>query len=259
MTQALVKGLVESQRLAPDRIFVSNRSPGKLQKLSDQFKIQACSSNEQVIEKSDVLVIAVKPQDLIPAIEPLSQIFLPEQIVVSLAAGIPIKTLEKSLPQTRVVRVIPNTPALIGKGITGYVLGSKKDVGLEATIEDLFSCLGKVYTMQDEEQLESFMVACSSGVGFLFELMTYWQDWLEERGFEPQIAKEMTTDTFLGTSLLAQQSPHIPYEELQARVTSKKGVTIAGLDSMRELEIERALRVSFEKAAMRNQELSKIR
>ena len=78
-----------------------------------------------------------------------------------------------------------------------------------------------------------------------------------ERGFEPDVARKMVIETFLGASQLAEQSKGTQLEDLQSKVTSKKGVTAAGLQSMRELEIERALRISFEKAALRNQELAK--
>ena len=88
-------------------------------------------------------------------------------------------------------------------------------------------------------------------------MMMYWQDWIQERGFTNEEAKQMTIETFVGASLLAAQSAGIDIEELQQRVTSKKGVTAAGLNSMRELEIERALRISFEKASMRSQEISR--
>ena len=112
-----------------------------------------------------------------------------------------------------------------------------------------FSCL--------KDQFDALMVSCSSGTGFVFEMMMYWQDWIEEHGFNEEVSKKLTIETFLGASLLAAQSAGVNIEELQSRVTSKKGVTAAGLNSMRELEIERALRLSFEKAAMRSQEISR--
>lgn len=256
MAQAIIRGLIESGKVPAQNIFVSNRTPGKLQKLKDQFGIQVCTSNEQAIEKSDMVILAVKPQDLLQAIEPLSQYFLQGQIVISLAAGIRLQTLEKNLPQTRLVRMMANTPALIGKGVIGYLM-NENDPGLETLVEDFFECLGKMIRMADEEQLVAFMVASSSGTGFIFELMMYWQDWIEEHGFEPKVAREIIIETFLGTSILASQSGGIELEELQARVASKKGATAAGLDSMRELEIERALRISFEKSAMRNSEMAR--
>ena len=100
-------------------------------------------------------------------------------------------------------------------------------------------------------------MSCGSGPGFIFEVMQYWQEWVEEHGFEPDVARKMVVQTFLGAAELAAKSADMPLHDLQARVVSKKGVTAAGLQSMRELEIERALRYSFEKAVLRDQELAR--
>lgn len=256
MAQAIIKGLLESKIIGAKSVFCTNRSEGKLQKTSEFFGIQALTSNEDLIDQCDVIVLAMKPQDLSAAIDPVASAFRPGQIVISLAAGVTLRTLEKKLPDCRIVRVMPNTPTLINKGVTGY-LTSEKDVGLETLVEDLFTPLGSVFKVEDEMQFEALMVSCSSGTGFVFELMMYFQDWIEERGFEPDIAKKMVIDTFLGAAMMAKQSGETGLEELQNKVTSKKGVTSAGLQSMRELEIERTLRYSFEKAALRNQELAK--
>lgn len=256
MSQAIIKGMLESKVISANSVFCTNRSEGKLQKTSEFFGIHAMSSNEELIDECDVIILAMKPQDLPAAVDPVASVFRPGQIVISLAAGVTLRTLEKKLPDCRIVRVMPNTPALINKGVTGY-LTSEDDVGLETLIEDLFSPLGSVFQVDDEAQFEALTVSCASGTGFVFEMMMYFQDWIEERGFEPEVAKKMVVDTFLGAAMLADQSGETPLEELQNKVTSKKGVTAAGLQSMRELEIERTLRISLEKAALRNQELAK--
>jgi pyrroline-5-carboxylate reductase len=213
-------------------------------------------NNESLVENSDIVILAVKPQDLLTAIEPIASSFHDDQIVISLAAGINMKTLEKYLPNTRLVRMMPNTPSIIGRGVIGYLL-NEIDAALEAVVDDMCSPLGYTLKVEDEDQFEALMISCSSGTGFVLEMMMYWQDWIVEHGFDEETAKRMTLETFMGASMLAAQSKDIPFEELQARVTSKKGVTAAGLQSMRELEIERALRISFEKAAMRNKEISR--
>ena len=256
MAQAIIKGLTESKVITPKHLFATNRSAGKLQKAADFFGFTACADNEELIDTADVVILATKPQDLAAAIDPLTSVFREGQIVMSLAAGVTLRTLEKKLPQCRIVRLMPNTPALIHRGIVGYVT-SKEDPGLETLVEDLFTPLGSVFKMEDEEQFAALTVSCAGGTGFVFELMMYWQDWIEERGFEPEVARKMVVETFLGAALLAEQSKDIPIEELQNKVTSKKGITAAGLQSMRELEIERTLRYSFEKAALRDQELAK--
>jgi pyrroline-5-carboxylate reductase len=257
MTQALVKGMVESKEIRPDHVFVSNRTPGKLNKLSEQFQIQTRSHNQEIVADCDVVIIAVKPQDFSTALEGLTGHFSEHQIVISLAAGIPFQSLERQIPSGRLVRLMPNTPSLIGRGVIGYMSLDETDDFVSSLVEDLFGSLGYIHRCDTEDQFDALMISCSSGTGFVFEMMMYWQDWIEERGFTPEVARKMTIETFLGASMLASQSAGIEVEELQSRVTSKKGVTAAGLASMRELEIERTLRISFEKAAMRAQEISK--
>jgi pyrroline-5-carboxylate reductase len=198
----------------------------------------------------------MKPQDLISAIEPMSSMLVKNQIVISLAAGIPHKKLAQILPEARVVRVMPNTPSLIRRGVIGYSV-YKADPGAVTVVEDLFAPLGYVVGLDDDDKFEGLTVSCSAGTGFVFELMVYWQEWMEERGFDPSVARKMTVETFLGAAMLAADG-ETPLEDLLAKVASKKGVTEAGLQSMRELEVERALRYSFEKAAIRNQELSRL-
>ncbi len=256
MSQAIIKGLLESKQISASMIYGSNRSQGKLQKVCEQYKIHECKDNEELINSTDVIFLGMKPQDMSAAVDSLASVFTDKQIVISLAAGVTIKSLAKRLPQCRIARVMPNTPTVLRRGVIGYTL-SHEDPGLESVVEDLLSPLGVVFRLEDEEQMAALTVSCASGTGFVFELMTYWQDWIEERGFDPEQARLMVVETFLGAAMLASHNSETTIEELQNKVTSKKGITAAGLESMRELELERVLRYSFEKAALRNQELAK--
>ncbi len=257
MAQAIIKGLIDNKVIPAQKIYVSNRSPGKPIKLRDQYGINISNSNEELVEQAQVVVLSMKPQDLLAAIDPLGGIFSEKQIVISLAAGIKLNTLKKHLPLLRWIRMMPNTPTLIGKGLVGYYT-DQADSYLDTLVEDLFKPLGQTTKLKDEDQFESFMVACSSGVGFVYEMMIYWQDWMIEYGFDEEVAQNLTLETFLGASQLARASGNLTLEELQNRVASKKGVTEAGLQSMRDSEIERSLRVAFEKAGLRNQEMAKL-
>ncbi len=255
LATAIIRGLIEKKTLQANHIFASNRSAGKLVKLSQDFGINNCANNEELVEKSTVVILAVKPQDMIAAIEPIAQIFSDKQLVISLAAGVTVRTLEKYLPHCRLVRAIPNTPTFIGKGITGFFQQNNDD-GASTIVEDLFSSLGIVQEVDDEDLLDSLTIACSSGTGFVFELMMIWQEWLVEHGFDETQARRLTVETFLGASMLANNN-QIDIEELQNKVTSKRGVTAAGLQSMREYEVDRVLRIAFEKAALRAKEMAK--
>jgi pyrroline-5-carboxylate reductase len=251
MGQAIVKALIESNTFPPDRIHFANRSSGKIEKVKRLYGIHAHSTNEDLVDASDILIIAVKPQDLEEALEPCRNSFRPDQIVLSLAAGVDFKALRRHIPVAHLTRVMLNTPVFVRKAVAGFL--SENDL-YEDAIRSLLAPLGEVVKLEEGDPFEAFTVGSSSGTGFILELMTYWQEWIEEHGVSPEEAKRIVIHTFLGTAALAQSS-HESFEELQNKVTSKKGMTAAGLESMRSLEIEGLLRMSFNKAALRYREL----
>lgn len=257
MTNIITRRLFEAGLVKPEHTWVSSRSPGKILKIREQWAINIANNNEDVVNNCQVIFLSMKPQDFLGAVEPLASLFDKEQIVVSLLAGVPHENLKKVLPASRLVRVMPNTPAALGKGVIGYCMNNKNDQGATGVVEELLAPLGYVVPLDEGEMYDALTVSCSSGIGFILELMSYWQDWIEERGFSSEVARRMTVETFLGASWLANVEANISFEDLQQRVASKKGVTAAGLESMRELEVERVLRLSFEKSWMRNQELSR--
>lgn len=256
LAQAMIGALIETG-MPKQQIFATNRTPGKLNKIVEQTGIRGLANNEHLVEQSDVVILAMKPQDLVAAVEPLANSFNASHLVISLAAGIEMPRLKKLLPGVRLwARVMPNTPVRIRQGVSGCFL-AKETSPYRGLVESLLDPLGATIFVEEEELLTAISVASAAGVGFVFELFIYWQEWLEEHGFSPEQARLITTKTFLGAALLADQSQQTSFDELQNRVTSKKGITAAGLDSMRELEVERLLRYSFEKSALRNQEISK--
>jgi pyrroline-5-carboxylate reductase len=255
MNQAIMNALITSNAIPASQIGATNRTDGKLHKVSEKLGIKTYTTNEELVEKSDVVVLGVKPQDLGAALEPIASTFHAGHIVMSLAAGVTLRHLKKFLPDAGgIVRVMPNTPIRIGKGVIGYCMAQPAH-DISRLVETLFSPMGLVIKVEEGEKFEALTVAASSGIGFVFELMEYWQEWLEEHDFDPDQAKKMTIQTFLGAAELAHLESALNLDELRSKVVSKKGVTAAGLDSMRELEIERALRYSFEKAVLRDREL----
>lgn len=255
MAQAMISAWLETKTVLPEKIRGTNRTPGKLKRLAEETGIQAVQTYEELIEKSEVIVLAVKPQDLVPALEPISSLFDSHHVVLSLAAGVDVARLRRLLPNvTQWGRIMPNTPVQVRQGVSGYFL-AKEASHLKGTVENLLQPLGAVIGVEDEDKFAALAVACSAGVGFVLELMQYWQEWLEEHDFSSEEARQMTIKTFLGSAMLADEAPQMSIMDLQSKVVSKKGITAAGLASMRELEIERLLRYSFEKAALRDREI----
>lgn len=256
MSQSIIHRLLDQSVLKPNKISVTNRSEGKLKK-AEELGLSVYKNNEELIENSDIVFLGVKPQDLLETLEAVESSFTEDQIVISLAAGISLSDLEKNISEAcRLVRIMPNTPIQLGKGVIGYCLGKGAE-STETTILDLLEPLGLAVKTEEGDLFQALTVACGSGTGFVFELMEYWQEWLESYGYSTKTARQMTVQTFFGAAALAQDKADIPVSELKTRVVSKKGVTHAGLESMQELEIERALRYSFEKAVLRDRELGK--
>ena len=256
LAQAIIGGLLESDTVRKDQIFVSNRSEKRLDRVKEKFQITGFSTNEQLVDHCNVIFIATKPQDLFEAIEPISPSFGVEHTVISLAAGIRLDSLKKTLPDvTNLVRLMTNTPIKVGKAVIGYCMAEDSKL-TEDMLHELLNPLGYVVKAEDDEMLAAITVAAASGSGFIFELITYWMDWIQDYGFTEEQSYKIALETFLGSASLAKESNTKIYDLLD-HVTSKKGVTQAGLDSMRELDIERALRISFEKALLRDKELGR--
>ena len=257
MGQAMMKALITSGIVPATNIFATNRSPGKLKKVEETFGVTPMNTNEEMIDLCDIIVLCVKPQDLVGLLEPIASSFHDGHLVISIAAGFSLQSLKRLLPNViGLARAMPNTPATIQKAVVGYCLAENAEM-YEASVEEFLEPLGLIVAVDEGEMFEALTVSCASGPGFIFELMLYWQEWMEEHGFDAQTAREMVVQTFNGAAALAASMPDVSIQELQDRVVSKKGVTAAGLQSMRELEIERGLRYSFEKAVIRDQEIER--
>ncbi len=255
--QAILQSLIQSARIEPNQIYCSNRSPGKLIKAKEVYGVNTFQNNEEVVEACDVVIIGVKPQDLSTAIEPLRHAFRSDQVVVSTAAAIPCEELQHMVgDDIPIARIAANTPLQIGRGVIGLYISESATIYGEPLIE-LFDHFGSLFVVEEEEQLSSILVAAGCGTGFILEFMIYWQEWLEAQGFSNEEARRMTVDIFTGSSLLAEKRPSLGLQDLLNQVTSKGGMTAAGLQSIRQFEMDRTVRLSFEKAAEREKEIQK--
>ena len=255
MAVAILKSILESKLITSSQIYISNRSSGKLEKVKSKFGVNAVNTNEELVDHCDIIFAAMKPQDFVEAFEPIAKSFTEDKIFISLAAGITVESIQKILPDVKnIFRIMPNTPAKINRAVVGYCMSASGEL-YEDLIKKLLDPTGMVLRVEEGEQFEALTVASGSGIGFVFELMLYWEDWLKGHGFSISEARRITVETFLGGALLASKQESISIEELQRQVVSKKGVTHAGLESMRELELERILRLSFEKAVLRDRSL----
>lgn len=257
LAQSIIAGLLESKIVEKDQILVSNRTDKKLAKIEEKFGIQTRATNEEVVDECQIIILATKPQDLFEAVESLSSSFTSEHLIISLAAGVGLDSLAKIiLEYDNIAKVMCNVAVRSRDSMMGYALLKEGPLAADI-IEELFSPLGKIIEVDDGEAMSAFTVASSAGVGFVLELMQYWQDWLEGYGYDVEQARLITAQTFLGAAKLSHDNMNLNSYELINQIASKKGVTEAGLLSMRETDIDTVLRISFEKALIRDKELGK--
>jgi len=255
ITQALCKGLVLDETIPSKNIYVTNRTPHKAQKLSEELSLKYLHTSEELLENCETIFLAVKPADFCNLLDEIAQFVTPEHHIISLAAGINLDQIKKSLSHSKVSRLVPNTAVAIKKGVIGIFSESNE---LSDFLLKIFERLGTTLVLEDEEMLNSLLVATSSGIGFALEIMSYFSDWLESHGFTNEEARKLVDSTFAGAGLISSLLHQKSLENLISQVSSKKGVTLAGLESMRSLELDRVIRMSLDSAQKRNEELARL-
>lgn len=244
------KGLLDS-----DAIFACDVRPEKAEELGRQYGIQPVDTIRNLVIRSRAIVLAVKPQDMEEVLSAVGDVFTPNHLVISIAAGIRTGKIEAALPDhTRVVRVMPNTPALIAQGAAGVAPGAfAGEEDLKAVVR-LFSAVGLAVVVK-EDDLDAVTALSGSGPGYIFRLMEIFQKAGEEMGLSAELSKQLTLQTFLGASALAGSSESPP-AMLRAQVTSKGGTTEAAIKYFDEQGLEKVLVEGMKKAKARSIELA---
>ncbi|WP_433627999.1 pyrroline-5-carboxylate reductase [Nocardia sp. CA-120079] len=232
--EALIAGLLESGRAAKDLVVVETHTD-RAELIGDRFGVRITDSIADAIVGADVLVIAVKPGDVDTVLTQLGKAELDadrDQILVSLAAGVPTARLENKLPAGfPVVRVMPNTPMLVGQGMSVLAPGRYARPEQLAQVTELLAAVGKVATVT-EAQMDAVTAVSGSGPAYFFLVVEAMVDAGVGLGLTHDVATELVVQTMLGSAALLESSGQTA-AELRAAVTSPAGTTAA---AVRELE-----------------------
>jgi pyrroline-5-carboxylate reductase len=230
MAGAIIGGLVRDGFDATGVSIVEPVAAARAQ-LAQRFGATVAGSVGELAQIGDVVVLAVKPQQMREAVQPLAA-RLQQQVVLSIAAGLRVADLSRWLNgYAQIVRCMPNTPALIGAGITAAC--APKDLAAEkrAAVERVLKAIGKVVWVDDEGLLDAVTAVSGSGPAYVFYFMEAMRDAARELGLPAATAAELTLETVLGAARLAAGSSE-DVATLRERVTSKGGTTEAALKSM---------------------------
>ncbi len=253
MAEALIKGLF-AQRHPPDKILVSDPSPERQALLRDSHKVTVLPDNLAVAAGCRLLVLAIKPQ-MVPVVVPeLAGMVTAEHLVVSILAGTATATLEKLLGgSVRVVRAMPNTPALVGSGATAICAGNFATPADLETAAVLFRAVGAVNTVT-EPQMDAVTGLSGSGPAYVFSVIEALAEGGVQEGLPRDVALELATRTVLGAARLVAESGEEP-AELRRKVCSPGGTTLAGLTALEERDLKGALIEAVSRATRRSKEL----
>ena len=256
MGEALIKGILSASLVTKDQIHVYDISARRREYLQQNYHIKVHTSLSETAETSQLIILAVKPQNMNEVLEELSSKVAHVPLVISIAAGVTLATLSDRLPkELPLIRVMPNTPALVMEGASALARGHNVTDEQMHMASTLFQSVG--IAIEVEEKLMDTVTGLSgSGPAYVLLLLEALIDGGVLMGLPRQISRELVVQTVLGTAKMVQETGKHP-AELKDLITSPAGTTIHGLQVMEENSVRGALIGAVQAASERSKELGK--
>ncbi len=257
MASALVKGMIRAGVATPDRIAASDPIPAARDELGRDAGIAVYPTNRPVLEAADVVVLAVKPQSMAGVLAEIAPALAPRHLVVSIAAGVSIGTMADALgASTRIVRVMPNTPALLGEGASAFALGPEATDADAEAVQRFLDSVGRAVRVP-ESQLDAVTGLSGSGPAFVYMIIEALSDGGVRAGLPRDVATTLAAQTVLGAARMVLETKLHP-GALKDQVTSPGGTTIAGVQVLERQALRGALIDAVDAASRRSAELAAV-
>ena len=256
MAEAIVAGLLAKKIITKNNFNVLEPAANRVSLCKKKYTKHVYSDTSVFLQNSQIILIAVKPQQINDVLNSLG-VLSAGTLVLSIVTGITFTTYQKYLGQkTKIIRIMPNTPALVQAGMTGYVANkycNKKD---KTFCELIFSAIGLIMEFKNEQALNAVTAVSGSGPAFVYEYARAMIQGATKLGLTNAQAKILVLQTLSGAVQMMQTSKESP-EELRVKVTSKNGTTEAGLNYLSEKEFVKTIEICLKKAQLRATALSK--
>jgi pyrroline-5-carboxylate reductase len=249
---SVIRGLVRAKYCRAASILVSEPHESTRRILEHELGITGAAANAEVAEKSEVILIGVKPAVVLPVLAELAPL-LERKLVVSLAAGVRIASMEK-MAAAHFMRAMTNTPATVCRAATALVKGTRTTKGELSIVSEMFGAIGAVVEVS-EDQIDAVTALAGSGPAFVYSVIEALARGGEKVGLSSDAALALATQTVLGAAQLASESRLSP-EELRKMVVTPGGTTAAGLAAMEERNASDPLIAAVEAAAKRGSEMA---
>ena len=254
MAEALVKGLLRAHVAEPREIICCDRREERGPELIQRYGVRFLKSNLEAVEESGIIVLSVKPQVMNKLLEEIAPSLDDRKLVISIAAGVPIAAIERKVGRgVRIIRTMPNTPALVGAGATALSAGERATLDDLKQARALFDAIGKSVVV-DEPLLDAVTGLSGSGPAFIFLLIEALSDGGVKVGLPRAVAQDLAAQTVLGSAKLLIETGEHP-GRLKDQVTSPGGTAIAGLHTLEAGGLRTTLMDAVEAATRRSREL----
>ncbi len=258
MAEAILRGLVNRSVVIPGQVTMLNRSnQDRLNYLIQRYGVTVVSNEDQrdqALQDAGIIVLAMKPVDAAAALRQLSPLLQPNQLLVSVIAGLEIQTMQELLGKPQpIARTMPNTSSTIGLGATGIVYSDEVSVEQRKTVRHLFEAVGTV-TEIAENQMETLTGISGSGPAYIYYMMEAMIAAGVQGGLSLEQARELTIQTAIGAAHMVQQTGEEP-AELRAKVTSPNGATAAAIQVFDNHEMKQTIIRGIERCAERSREM----
>ncbi|HTP49389.1 MAG TPA: pyrroline-5-carboxylate reductase [Anaeromyxobacteraceae bacterium] len=256
MAEALVKGLLRADVAAPGEVLCTDRRPDRLAELAERYRVRTSSDNRAATSGASIVVLSVKPQVMNKVLAEIAPALDETKLVISIAAGVPLAAIERRVGHgIRVIRTMPNTPALVGAGATAISPGEH---ALEEDLRQakaLFDAIGKTVVV-DESLLDAVTGLSGSGPAYIFLIIEALSDAGVKVGLDRRTSQDLAAQTVLGSAKLLIETGEHP-GRLKDQVTSPGGTAIAGLHTLEAGGLRTTLMNAVEAATKRSHELGR--
>jgi pyrroline-5-carboxylate reductase len=254
MGEAILGALLGKKLCKPADISVSDISESRRQYLKKQYGITVTASNKEAVAGKDVIVLAVKPQNINEVLADLKGYLKSNQLVLSIAAGVTISAISGGLGHRKVVRSMPNTPAQIGLGISGWTATAGVSGEQRERAKTILGAMGKEIYFDDEKYLDMVTAVSGSGPAYFYLFAESLIDAAVGLGLNRKDAETLVSQTMLGAAHLMQKSDKTP-AELRRNVTSKGGTTERAIQELVESDLAGIVAKAVKAACQRAKEL----
>lgn len=256
MATAIISGLIASG-YDKKSITVAVPSEASQTRIAAQFGVITTSNNIGAVKDADVVVLSVKPQIMKSVCLALKDhIDIEKQLFLTIAAGTPVQLYQDTLgAAVKLIRVMPNTPSLVGEGVSGLYADAEVTVDDKSFAAYLMSAVGKVVWVQHEHEINHIIALSGSAPGYFFLFLEAIQDKAEKLGFSSQQAREVILQTAKGIVALAEHDQEISFGQLRQNVMSKGGTTVEALSVFEKHQFKQIVDEAMQAAIRRAQEM----